>query len=128
MCPFLPAIDNRTNIRGKSKSQSVGSQSCLLYCIATDLGKVEFELLASEGRFVQLYPGAGGCFGVAEVDADTPEALEQLKRHPLIVGQEQGLEHLLNKANIERQKQTTDEVVHNMVSGGKCQSMNNTVD
>lgn len=83
------------------------SQSCLLYCINTDLDEVEFELLAPEGRLVQLYPGACGCFGVAEVDTDTPEALEQLERHPLIIGQEQSLKHLLNQDNIERQKQTS---------------------
>lgn len=59
------------------------------------LGEVELELLAPEGRFMQLYPGAGCRFGAAEVDAHTPETLEQLEGGVVVIHQEQGLEHLL---------------------------------
>lgn len=63
----------------------------------THLGKVEFELLAVELGLVQLDASARRRLRSAEVDPNSPEALEHLESRLLVVDPEQGLEPLLQK-------------------------------
>lgn len=63
----------------------------------TNLGKVEFELLAVELGLVQLDASAGSRLWGAEVDPHSPEAFEHLEGRLLIVDPEQRLEPLLRR-------------------------------
>lgn len=71
----------------------------------TNLGKVEFQLLAVELGLMQLNASAGSCLWGAEVDPHSPEAFEHLEGRLLIVDPEQRLEPLLRRMKMRKSVQ-----------------------